>query len=277
MSNIKHRKAALPPAEQLIEEFIKEMSFEFLMVKYDLGYPHIRKRMMENPAAFKNAKEHILKKKQEIIAAKRLQQRLESKQNKNSNRFTNLLQEYIDLQGNMKALGAKYQLTGERIRQILAKKNTEFQKAKEFLKQKKREQIIQRFMELVKSRGYIPSHGETYQVNVKIASHYYAIREEAVKQGFTFKVKENNKEKEKKKSEMLQHLKDLAMELNRTPGSKKITEAGKYSGPLYRNYFGSLSNAQKLAGLTPNLTGNHSGLPRTTAKSSLPKTKLQKQ
>ena len=266
MSKLKRNKGKLPPAEQLIEELLKEMSFEFLMLKYDRCYPHIRKRMMENPAAFKNAKELIRQKKQETIAAERLQQRLDSKHNYNRNRFSNLLQEYIDMEGNVKALGAKYKLTRERIGQILAEKNTEYQKAKEFLKQKRHERIIQQFVELVKSKGDIPTIIETRQINVKMSSLYYKCREAAAKQGFTLKIKNNDKEKEKKRSEMLQHLKDLAMVLNRTPGSKNITEAGKYSGPLYRSYFGSLSNAQKLAGLTPNLTGNHSGLPRTSAK-----------
>lgn len=274
MSNFKHRNAALPPAEQLIEELLKEMSFEFLMLKYDCSYFHISQRMMENRAAFKNAKEHIRKKKQEKIAAKRLQQRFDSKKNNNRARFGNLLQEYIDLEGNLKALGAKYKLTGERIGQILAEKNTEYQKAKEFLKQKNREQIKQRFMELVKSKGGIPSIIETRQIDVKMASQYYRLREEAAKQGFAFKRKNKDKEIEKKKGEILQHLKDLAMVLNRTPSSKDIAKAGKYHGSYYIYYFGSLSNAQKLAGLTPNLIGNHSRLPRKTTKTSLPKTKL---
>jgi DNA gyrase/topoisomerase IV subunit A len=275
MSNFKHIKAELPPAEQLIEELLKEMSFEFLMLKYDCSYIHILKRMMENRAALKNAKELIRKKKQETIASEGLQQRLEGKQKNNRARFGNLLQQYIDMEGNLKALAAKYKLSKERIRQILAEKNTEFQKAKEFLKQKKREQIIQRFIELVKSKGYIPNLMETRQIDVKIASQYYKCREAAAKQGFTFKRKTNDKEREKKKSDMLQHLKDLAIVLNHTPCSRDIAEAGKYSGPLYLNYFGSLSNAQKLAGLVPNRRGNPNNTPRKTTKSSLPKTKLQ--
>ena len=265
MPNLKRRKANLPPAEQLIEELIKEKSFRPLILKYDCLYTTLYERMNELPDALKTAKKLIRVKRKEIISTIKKQQMEYAKPHNHHSRFTNLLQEYTDMEGNVKALGAKYKLSSDRIKQLLAEKNSEYQMAKELVKQKKHELIQQQFLELTKSKGSVPTLNEIRKKNVKMVSLYYSLRKAAEKEGFTFKRKISLEEIEKKKSEMLQHLKDLAIALNHTPITKEIRAAGKYTATLYRNYFGSLRNAQKLAGLSPSPLGKRSTKLRKTS------------
>jgi hypothetical protein len=144
----------------------------------------------------------------------------------------------------------------DRIKLFLAEKKSEYQMAKEIVMQKKRERMQQEFLELTKSKGSVPTLYEIRNKHKNMESLYYLLREAAEKEGFTFKRKISHEELEKKKSEMLAHLKELAIALNHTPTSKDLKAAGKYNGALYRRYFGSFRYAQELAGLIPNPIGN---------------------
>jgi transcriptional regulator NrdR family protein len=62
--------------------------------------------------------------------------------------------------------------------------------------------------------------------------------------------------KEYSEEYLLNHLIELAEKLGRTPYGSDIDEAGKASSSIYNKFFGSLSKAQKAAGLVPNKTGN---------------------
>ena len=51
--------------------------------------------------------------------------------------------------------------------------------------------------------------------------------------------------------ELLNHLRELAAQLGRTPKKRDLPSAGKMSYTSYYRHFGSLQNAQKAAGLVP--------------------------
>ena len=55
--------------------------------------------------------------------------------------------------------------------------------------------------------------------------------------------------------ELLEHLRELSRQLGRTPGMKDLCVAKGPSHTLYYKYFGSLVEAQRLAGLKPNGRG----------------------
>ena len=52
--------------------------------------------------------------------------------------------------------------------------------------------------------------------------------------------------------ELLDHLRELSVKIGKTPSGWDITKAGKISPSRYQVKFGSIVNAQKLAGLVPN-------------------------
>ncbi|MBK5283776.1 MAG: hypothetical protein JJE25_00085 [Bacteroidia bacterium] len=58
---------------------------------------------------------------------------------------------------------------------------------------------------------------------------------------------------------LLNHLRELAKKVGRTPGMFLIRKDGTLTSNTYVNFFGSIRKAQKAAGLTPNKTYNSSG------------------
>jgi phage terminase small subunit len=57
------------------------------------------------------------------------------------------------------------------------------------------------------------------------------------------------------RDDLLNHLKELAQELGRTPKEKDIAAAGKIANNTYTYHFGNLKNAQIAAGLAPTFSG----------------------
>lgn len=59
------------------------------------------------------------------------------------------------------------------------------------------------------------------------------------------------------KGDLLAHLCELAARLGKTPSGTDILNAGRHSPTSYYKYFGTLREAHRRAGLTPNRNGRH--------------------
>ncbi len=155
-------------------------------------------------------------------------------------------------------LARKYHVSRQRIHQLLKRTGEPFKNATD--KQKREERHYAAFIEIVKQQGFIPSLKEMKKHGDCVCLHYYEFRKKAQKEGYVYRkavrlVPLNTEKREA----LLNHIKLLAQKLGYTPSKSEIEVSSEFSTGNYIRYFGTISNAQKLAGLKPNKRGHQSG------------------
>jgi hypothetical protein len=86
---------------------------------------------------------------------------------------------------------------------------------------------------------------------------YYKVRKIAEEAGLEFVPLSKKKKRTKHSPEkLLSHLIAVALKLGYTPSESEIYEKGKYTHNMFTYCFGSMRNAQQLAGLKPNTQYN---------------------
>jgi len=145
----------------------------------------------------------------------------------------------------------------ERIRQII---NKEGHSSAEIFKKKRQQQHDKKLKEsekLAEKLGRLPTTDEMMK-HLKICeARYTAILKHLREKGITRTIYDERGER--KRREMLRYLARFAKRLGHTPTSSEINGAGKYHQVNFHNYFGSLTEAQRLAGLKPNKPGAQKG------------------
>ena len=90
-----------------------------------------------------------------------------------------------------------------------------------------------------------------------ITTDYYKVRKIAEEAGLEFVPFSKKKRRTTHSPEqLLSHLIEIALKLGYTPSEAEIYEKGKYTHNMYSYCFGSMRNAQQLAGLKPNTQYN---------------------
>ncbi len=121
------------------------------------------------------------------------------------------------------------------------------------------EELLEHLRKLAKKLGRTPYKKEIKEAGSPCAYTYYLrfgtlSRAEELAGLVPFKVK--IRQSKFTDEYLLNHLKELAQQLGRTPYYRDINEAGKVKDYNYMNRFGNITNAAKAAGLAPN-TGNN--------------------
>ena len=114
--------------------------------------------------------------------------------------------------------------------------------------------LISHLKELAEQLGKTPSQRDvedTGKVSATTYRDYFGSFIKAQKAAGLVPNKSGGKQKYSDEF-LLNHLKELAKQLGETPFQKDINTAGKVKATTYRDYFGSFTNAQKVAGLVPN-------------------------
>ena len=146
-------------------------------------------------------------------------------------------------------VGKEFGLTRERIRQVLMESNISYKK----ILKERREKLFQEHLKIVTKKadelGRIPKNKEVAKM---ISSPLTPFARILKAKGYSSPKRGVPKINDKV---LLNHLKDLSTHLGRTPGINDIMQASSFSHSTYYSHFGSLVNAQKLAGLKPNKQG----------------------
>ncbi len=108
---------------------------------------------------------------------------------------------------------------------------------------------LARALVYAKKTGTIPNSVMFVKLGIQGLATSYC-HKQLLKMGYTDK-----KGKHYTHDVLLNELKRIGSKLKRTPGLRDIMAHGKYSFASYYHYFGSLQNAQKLAGFIPNKRG----------------------
>ncbi|MEP7170689.1 MAG: hypothetical protein ABI855_15065 [Bacteroidota bacterium] len=111
---------------------------------------------------------------------------------------------------------------------------------------------MEKFMGLAKELNRVPTAREYALVGKISASHFSKLKKGALKAGY----KNPDRMRMYNKEQLLEDLKSHAAKLGRTPSGGDLNNIRKNLLGTYIAYFGRLSIAQKLAGLTPNAPGN---------------------
>ena len=147
-----------------------------------------------------------------------------------------------------KELGKMFNLSSERIRQIIGKSYSIAHRKSE--KEKRMKEMIPVVEKLARKLGRLPTYKEL-KGYTKDSVEMRILRAHLLQLGF-------KGHHHYTKKYLLDHLKDLAKTLGRTPGQPDILRDGWVSPTTYTRYFGGTSKAQKAAGLVPNKTGQSS-------------------
>ena len=152
----------------------------------------------------------------------------------------------------IKALNAVFHLSPSKLRKILGKGfwREEYKR----LREKRINDAFIKAETLARQLKRLPTHREMYGI-IKEPNDRMMLRAHLLKLGFKGPHKYS-------KEYLLNHLKDLAKTLGRTPGQPDIKRDGTVSVTTYSNYFGGTSKAQKAAGLVPNKAGQAFGKTR---------------
>jgi len=157
-------------------------------------------------------------------------------------------------------VGKEFGLTRERIRQVLMESNISYKK----ILKERREKLFQKHKK-ADELGRIPKNKEVAKM---ISSPLTPFAKILKAKGYSSPKRGVPKINDQM---LLKHLKDLSTRLGRTPGINDIMQASSFSHSTYYSHFGSLVNAQKLAGLKPNKQGpnkhTHTFLPTFKKKS----------
>lgn len=158
-------------------------------------------------------------------------------------------------------LARKYQVSRQRVHQLLQRTGEAFKQATD--KHLRFKRNYEAFVALVKKYGYIPSIQELRPYSTCVCLHYYEFRKLALAEGYVYKkLKRAKPDNSAKKDALILHLKQLAEQLGRTPTKLEIDAANKFTSNQYYSNFGSLRQAQQLAGLKPNPIGHQHNRPK---------------
>jgi DNA-binding CsgD family transcriptional regulator len=108
---------------------------------------------------------------------------------------------------------------------------------------------LARALVYAKKTGTIPNSVMFVKLGIQGLATSYC-HNELLKKGY-----KDKKGKHYTHEELLNELKRIGSKVKRTPGAQDIIADSKYSFASYYHYFGSLQNAQKLAGFIPNKRG----------------------
>ncbi len=145
-------------------------------------------------------------------------------------------------------LEQKFEISRERIRQIVVKSGVDYQSILSGRRKERYRQILREVFGICKTKGCILTYDEFSKKFNSSRDLYSLICKEMLRKGFK-KASRSDKEK------LIQHLLELKKSLGHTPGIRDISKAGKHSHMMYYYNFGSLTNAQKAAGMKPNKVG----------------------
>lgn len=150
----------------------------------------------------------------------------------------------------IKELSKKFGLTRERIRQIILENKLNYSKISKERRDKLFQQRLKQIIEKADKLGRIPCGYEIKEFELG------PFRNILIEKGYEYKRKGPPKIDDRV---LLKNLKDLSIQLGRTAGVNDLNKYGKHPHTTYFYHFGSITNAQKLAGLKPNKVGNKAG------------------
>ncbi len=159
----------------------------------------------------------------------------------------------------LKDIAKKYNRTGGRISQIIRRvcDQKQFEQYKKQYREYKEANKLNKFMVYAKELERVPVLKEAKSCIPGIINEYYKFKKIAKNAGFIYTTVTNKGRRRKHTPEkLLSHIQELALKLGYTPSGSEIYTKGLYSHNMYVSCFGSLRNAQKLAGLEPNTKYN---------------------
>ena len=134
-------------------------------------------------------------------------------------------------------------LSYERVRQIIVSMKTLVEEREKAF----REELRENFKNYLHNKDCIPTFKEL-SCSRRVEEEYYNLSKSAIKSGFSTRRIKKAREK------AIIQLQELAKELGSTPTQRDLAEAGIYHTKFF-TLFGSLTEAQRLAGLEPNPIG----------------------
>ncbi|MBW8049536.1 MAG: hypothetical protein FVQ77_04205 [Cytophagales bacterium] len=154
----------------------------------------------------------------------------------------------------------EFGLTYTRVQQILSEKfNISYQDILKERRQKLFQHRLKLITEKAKELGRIPTRREMSKIFGIVGSRHISYAKILKQKGYQYAKKGSSSNRIDDEA-LLQYLKDLSNRLGRTPGAKDINRGQKFSHLSYYNHFGSITKAQKLAGLKPNKRGYTSNI-----------------
>ena len=178
-------------------------------------------------------------------AAQRME-KIEENRKRREKRRADIMELYLSGK-NIEEIAEVIGLSYERVRQIIVSMKTLVEEREKAFREKEIKELRENFKNYLHNKDCIPTFKEL-SCSRRVEEEYYNLSKSAIKSGFSTRRIKKAREK------AIIQLQELAKELGSTPTQRDLAEAGIYHTKFF-TLFGSLTEAQRLAGLEPNPIG----------------------